>query len=40
MNYVYASYLVNGYDRDYAFQASIWAYEGCASNGGQENHIQ
>jgi hypothetical protein len=40
MNYVYASYFVNGYDRDAAFQASIWAYEGCAFNGGQENHIQ
>ncbi len=34
MNNVYGSYMDAGYDSDYSLKAAIWAYEGCAQNGG------
>jgi hypothetical protein len=36
MNGTYAAYLIAGYNESDAFQAAIWAYEGCAFNGGEE----
>lgn len=39
MTKVYLAYESSGYNSDEAFQAAVWAYEGCAANGGDSGAI-